>query len=437
MLFDSFCWRVTVVVSRWIRSNLLLSWFVSNVVLLSGNSAVAGDWPQHLGPTRNGLSAETGLIDSFPAEGPKQLWRVKGGVGMSGIAVVDAMAVTIVQDDEGQYVLALNTTNGETLWKSRIAPAYSNTMGDGPRGTPAIRDGVVYAYSGEGILAAINLKDGTALWQRDAVTQQNGKPAEYGMACSPLVMEDAVVVCVGAPQASVAAYHPKTGKPLWTAGAKDAAGYSSPTLLTLAGREQLVAFTGGSAIGLDPKSGTLQWQYPYKTAYNCNIAVPQAIDGKLFLSSGENHGSVLLDVSKAMGDDVDTFGVIWESQGNQSVLRNEWQTSVLLDGYLYGYDNVGSAGPVTHFTCINAKTGERVWQQLRFGKGNCIAANGKLWCSSMKGELILLKATPEEYVELARAEVIGETRQAPALSNGKLYLRDGEEIACFDVRKEQ
>jgi outer membrane protein assembly factor BamB len=116
-------------------------------------------------------------------------------------------------------------------------------------------------------------------------------------------------------------------------------------------------------------------------------------------------------------------------------MRNEWQTSVLIDGYLYGFDNVGSAGPVTHLTCVNAKTGERVWQKLRFGKGNLIAADGKLWCSTMAGDLVLVRATPEKYEELSRATVIGETRQAPVIAQGRLYLRDGTEIVCLDIAR--
>ncbi|MGY8768193.1 MAG: outer membrane protein assembly factor BamB family protein [Pirellulales bacterium] len=115
-------------------------------------------------------------------------------------------------------------------------------------------------------------------------------------------------------------------------------------------------------------------------------------------------------------------------------MRNEWQTSVLLDGYLYGLDNVGSAGPVTHLTCVNASTGERVWQQLRFGKSNLTAADGKLFLSTMKGEVVIVNASPTGYQELGRATVIETTRQAPVISNGRLYLRDNQDIVCIDLR---
>ena len=117
------------------------------------------------------------------------------------------------------------------------------------------------------------------------------------------------------------------------------------------------------------------------------------------------------------------------------MLRAEWQTPILLDGYLYGFDNVGSAGPVTHLTCIEAATGKRMWQKQRFGKGNLTAADGKLFLSTMKGELVIVRATPKAYEELGRATILGQTRQAPALSGGRVYLRDDKEIVCVEVGK--
>jgi len=127
---------------------------------------------------------------------------------------------------------------------------------------------------------------------------------------------------------------------------------------------------------------------------------------------------------------------VWSSTGVKSVLRSEWQTPILLDGYLYGMDNVGSAGPVTHLTCIEAATGKRAWQQARFGKGNFIAADGKLWITTIKGELVVVKATSKAYEELGRQRLVGFTRQAPALAGGRLYLRDDAgEVVCLDVRR--
>ncbi len=399
---------------------------------IAAQSDAKGEWPQLLGPRRNGLSSETGLLDRFPEQGPKEVWRAPGGVGMSGLAISRGRVLTLVQRDGEQWLISLDAKSGESIWQTPLAPEYRNPMGNGPRATPAIAGEHVFVFTGEGILSAHNFQDGKQLWSHNVLKELSGKEAEYGMACSPLVVGEQVIVTAGAAKGTLVAFDTKSGKQLWTAG-KDPAGYSSPALLNVGGRQQIVAFTGNSALGVDPAKGTLLWRYPFNTNFNCNITTPLEIQGNVFLSSGEDHGSVLL----ALKSQADKFEIseVWNSFGTKSVLRNEWQTSMLLDGFLYGMDNVGGAGPITHLTCIDAATGERKWQQARFGKGNLIAADGKLFISTMKGELVLVRATPERYDELSRATVLGSTRQAPALSNGQLFLRDDKEIVCLDVRK--
>ena len=393
---------------------------------------VKGEWPQFLGPQRNGISAETGLLDRWPTDGPKQMWRVAGGVGMSGMAISRDRLVTLIQKEGQQWLIALNAQTGELVWQTKLAPEYRNGMGNGPRGTPAISGDLVFAFTGEGILTVVKFSDGKPVWSHNVVQELKGTVAEYGMACSPLVVGDRVLVTAGAPNATVVAYDAKSGKLVWTAG-DDTAGYSSPALLDVGGRSQLVVYSGTSVLGLKPDTGAVLWRHPYETTFDCNIVTPLAVKGQVFVSSGENHGSVLLSL-KPNGEQFDVKEV-WSSQGSKSVLRNEWQTSILLDGHLYGFDNVGAAGPVTHLTCINAATGDRVWQKLRFGKGNLIAADGKLFITTMTGELVVVRVTPKAFEEIGRTEVLGSTRQAPALSNGLLYLRDDKEIVCLDVRQ--
>lgn len=414
--------------------HLLLSilWLTVTSPGFAQSKSETRDWPQFLGPQRNGVSSETGLIDRLPDTGPIEVWRVRGGVGMSGLAISRGQLLTLVQTDGKQRLIALDALTGKPTWEQPLAPAYKNGMGNGPRATPAISGDLVFAYSGEGILTAVNFLDGKPVWSQRVVAELKGAVAEYGMASSPLVIDNLVYVTVGAPNATIAAYEAKTGKLAWTAG-DDPAGYSSPVLLNVGGRPQLVVYSGASVLGLRPDTGAILWRYPYETNFDCNIVVPLAVKDRVFVSSGENHGSVLLEL-KPKNDKIDVLE-IWKSQGSKSVLRNEWQTSILLDGYLYGFDNVGAAGPVTHLTCINAATGERAWQQLRFGKGNLIAADGKLWISTIEGELVIVKATHQGFEELGRARVLDSTRQAPALVNGLLYLRDNEEIVCLNVSK--
>lgn len=412
-------------------------WAIVLAAVWMMNSPASGadsthDWPQFLGPNRNGVSPETGLLEQWPAAGPRVVWRTTGGVGMSGLAISRGRLVTLVQRDGQQLVIALDARTGAPKWKTAIAPEYRNQMGNGPRATPAIAGERVFVFSGQGVLAALRFTDGEVLWKHEVVKELGGDVADYGMACSPLVVGEHVVVTIGAPQATVVAYDVASGRQAWKAG-EDVAGYSSPALLQVGGQEQLVVFSGASLLGLAPTTGQLLWRYPYETNFDCNIATPLSYQGNVFISAGEDHGSVLLSL-KAEGERFNV-GEVWSSWGNRSVLRSEWQTPILLDGHLYGMDNVGGAGPITHLTCIEAGTGKRVWLQPRFGKGNLIAADGKLFISTMNGELVVLRATPQRYDEIGRAAVIGSTRQAPALANGLLYLRDDHEIVCLDVRR--
>ncbi len=402
------------------------------LIIAVSSFAQADDWAQFLGPNRNGVSAEKNLLETWPENGPREVWRVQGGVGMAGLAISQGKCVTLVQRDGEQRLVAHEVGKGAPLWSTAIAPQFENQMGDGPRARPTIVGDKVFAFTGEGILVGASLKDGKVLWSINLLKEFGGKMADYGMAASPLVVDGNVIVIVGAKDASVVSCDAVTGKVRWAIG-EDPAGYSSPVLLKLQGQEQVVAYTGASAVGLSPITGKLLWRFPFETDYSCNIAAPLAVGDQVFISSGENHGSVLLSLTKQ--GELFTASPKWESLGTKSVMRNEWQTSILLDGFLYGFDNVGGAGPISHLTCIEAATGKRVWQKARFGKGNMIAADGKLFMVTIEGELVIAKATSKGYEELGRKEICKQTRQAPSLANGMLYMRDGEEIVCLDVRK--
>jgi outer membrane protein assembly factor BamB len=396
------------------------------------SAVVRLDWPQFLGPQRNGVSQETALISTWPEGGPREVWRVPGGVGMSGLAVSQGRCVTLAQRAGQQWLLVLNAETGASVHQVPLAPEFENAMGHGPRATPCISGDSAFVFTGEGLLAAVDLAKGAVRWSRNVVRELGGKSAEYGMACSPIVVDGRVIVTVGAPRGTVAAYDVQSGEPAWQTVANqgaDTAGYSSPALLRIRDVEQLVVFEGKAVLGIAPQSGRLLWRYPYETDFDCNIATPILVDGRVFIASGENHGCALLLV-EPNGDDF-RVSATWESQGPRSVMRNEWQTSIHYQGHLYGFDNVGSAGPVTHLNCVEVATGQRKWQQARFGKGNLIFADGKLFISTMQGELVIVQASPERYEELGRKQVLKSTRQAPALAQGRLYLRDDREIVCL------
>jgi outer membrane protein assembly factor BamB len=408
--------------------------YLSAVVLVFVSLTVlAEDWPQHLGPHRNGISKEIGLISVWPESGLDEKWRATGGVGMSGVSIYDSLVVTLVQKEGQQFVLALDRDSGSVKWETAVAPAFRNSMGNGPRAYPLCADGKAFVFTGQGILAAVNLADGKLIWKVDTVRLLQGRVADYGMACSPLLVNDQVVVTTGhAEGAALAAFKVLDGSSTWVRPWSDTIGYSSPAVLEVAGQSQIVTYTGTHLRGVS-LSGEDLWLHPYVTPYDCNIVTPLKIGKDLFISSGENHGAALLGVEETGG----MFSVKkrWVSQGSASVLRNEWQTSILVDGYLYGFDNVGGAGPITHLTCVEAATGKMAWQQSRFGKGNAMAADGKLFVSMMSGELIVIKISSEKYIELGRQKFTRGSRQSPALSDGVLFLRDDESIVAVDVKK--
>jgi outer membrane protein assembly factor BamB len=398
---------------------------------LSSNSP-GEEWPQFLGKQRNGVSSEKNLLDAFPAAGPTIRWRIPGGVGMSAIAVQDDTAVTTWNADGKQLLVALDAVTGKVKWKAELGEAYENSMGDGPRATPTIAEQNVYAYSGEGILIAVDLKSGQLRWSKNVMEELSAEPSEYGMSCSPLVVDDRVIVHAGGSEAAIAAFAVANGKLLWKCGSGHA-GYSSPTIMDISGEPQVVTVTGTAVMGIDPENGKALWSYPFETDYGCNTASPVWVDGSVFISAGENHGSVLLDLTK--NKDKYSVSERWKSLDAKSVMRNEWQTSILIGDYLYGFDNVGAAGPISHFSCIEAKTGKPVWQKNRFGKGNLAYADGKFWLTTIEGELVIARADPKGFEELGRVQLVGKNRQTLSIANGYGYLRDDSEVVCVQLTK--
>jgi outer membrane protein assembly factor BamB len=403
----------------------------AGIISLAGQHANGDDWAQFLGPLRNGTSAEKNLIISWPADGPKVVWRTPLGVSMSGVAVANGAAFTMFQDETSQFVVCLNAADGKERWRTPVAPVFENAMGHGPRATPTVADGHVFAFTGEGILAALKADDGKLLWSVDVPKSLKGQPNEYGVSCSPLVTDGLVVIHSGTSSAAVSAFKIADGKLAWQAG-KGNAGYSSPVLMTLGGVAQIVSLTAAGAMGLEPASGKQLWSFPYPTEYDCNTASPVQLDDQhILISAGENHGSVI--VALVAGKSGTTAESVWLSFGNDSQLRAEWQTPVIHDGHVYGLDNQGSAGPITNLVCVRLKDHKTMWQKNRFGKSNLILADGKLFLTTMEGEVVIVEASPEKFRELGRATIMETTRQAPALANGHLFVRDDKDVICINV----
>ncbi len=400
----------------------------------------AAEWPQYLGPERNGISIETGLLDRWPDGGPKEIWRVRGGVGTSGLSITGQRLVTMLRRDGKQTAVALNARTGEHLWQTPLAPKFDHWEYDGVLSTPTLHNGVAYCLTRDSTLAALDLETGRQIWQHNLREQFGGKRGGYGAACSPLVLGNLVIVTNSSPGATIVAYDKRTGELRWKVGIKDEwAAYCSPRWLKLHGRDQIVARLANSCVGLDLETQQVLWRYPFECSYSCNNAQPLLWKNKLFISSPANKGCVLMEFRQRPPGEVPAYDVseAWMSLGPKSVMRNYVCTSILVDDHLFGID-VSNWGPVAHFNCVDTSTGQLIWRKARFdeGVGNLIYADGKLWIITQAGELVVLRASEKQYEEIGRTRVLHDkrTRQAPSLSNGRLYLRDFHEIVCLDVR---
>jgi outer membrane protein assembly factor BamB len=386
----------------------------------------AADWPHWLGPNRNGSSPETGLLTTWPATGPKLLWKVPGGDGYSTVAVAGGRAITQVQHDGSEFVLALDAVKGSKLWETKVADAYKNDFGDGPRATPTIEGKSVYIYSPSGLLACLDADKGDIVWSVNLLKEFGGKAVTYGLSASPLVMGDLVYVLPGGKGAGVAAFNKKTGKLAWKTG-NDKSAYSSPMPVTVGDQKQVVFFNAAGLLAVTADMGKELWRVPWESGFDCNICTPLLIGKELlFVSSGEGNGCALYKLSAAAPE------VAWESKGAKSVMMNYWANAVEHNGYLYGISGEFNEKKMD-LNCVDLKTGKLMWSDKNIGKAAVTLADGHLWITTKKGDLVLAPASPTKYEEKARVSILGENRTSPTIAEKRLYLRDRKNIYCLDI----
>jgi outer membrane protein assembly factor BamB len=291
--------------------------------------------------------------------------------------------------------------------------------GPGPRATPTWHDGKLYSLGAEGHLIVLDAPTGKLLWQKNILDDNNAENLTWAMSASPLIVDDLVIVQPGGPQnKSIVAYHKLTGAKVWGSLSEKAA-YASPVLATLNGQRQILTMTATRAVALDPATGKLLWEYPWKTDYDVNSSSPiVAGPNRVVLASGYGHGAALVEV--APGGAVKT---IWQN----NKLKTKFSTAVLHQGYLYGLDDAILA-------CVDAATGEQKWKGGRYGYGQFLLASGHLVITTEQGDLALVKATPAGHEELARFPALdGKTWNVPAIADGRLFVRNTREMAAFQL----
>jgi len=396
--------------------------------LLLAPGARGGDWPQFRGPERNGHSAETGLVRTWPESGPPELWRVASGASFSGLTVVGDRIYTMDSDGDQEYVLALDAGSGKTLWKKVVGALFTNSFGDGPRSTPTYvaagaGGGTLYAVASRGILVALDAGNGEERWRVSFPERFGSALPNWAFTCSPLVVGDLVVVETGGTEGrAVAAFDKVSGELRWTA-LDEAIVYSSPILVELAGVQQLIFQTLGGLRALSVE-GKLLWQSEFMPKLGIKPASPVFLAPDLIFASASYDGGAKVVRMRKLGEGIGVE-TVWEGR---TMMRNHFNSSVAIGQRLYGFDK-------EIFKCIDATTGEAAWAQRGLGKGSLITADGLLVILSERGRLVLAEATPEGYRELAGHQALtGRSWTQPSLAGGRLYLRNGSEIVAFDLR---
>jgi outer membrane protein assembly factor BamB len=385
----------------------------------------AEDWPGFRGPNRDGRYDEQPIATNWPADGLRPLWKQPIGGGYASFAIAGGRAFTIEQRRQQEAVTAYDAATGRELWACSY-PAFFNEAlgGEGPRATPAYSEGKVYSLGALGDLLCLDAATGQAVWKLNILADNVADLLTYGMASSPLVVGDKLIVQAGGRRGqSVAAYDKLTGKPLWKV-LDDPAAYSSPMLVQLAGQEQLLIVTAGRAVGLQPADGALLWSTPWKVNQgNRNNAQPVILGPNRFLlSAGYGTGCRAVEISKNDG------GFAARSLWQNTSLKNKFTSSVFWQGCVFGLDE-------DILVCLDAQTGERKWKDGRYGYGQVLLAGGNLIILSGSGELALVRANPDRYEELARFQAIeGKTWNHPALAGGRIFIRNAVQMACFDLR---
>ncbi len=400
----------------------------------------AEDWPQWRGPLRDGISRAKGLLKDWPAAGPPVAWRQSIKGGYSSVAVAGGLLYVTDRDGTQERVLCLEAATGKELWVHRYEADYrklsgGNSYGAGPRATPTVADGRVYTVGATGIFLCLEARpvggQPTVFWQHDLLAEFDARLPNWGVACSPLVEGNLVCVQPGGDKGSVAAFDRISGERVWTA-LSDVSGYSSPVAVTAAGVRQIICFTGKRVAGLRAGDGQLLWDFAWSTPYDCNVATPIIADDYVFISSDYSSGCALLQLSPD-GQGVQAKRVFVR---RNKLMRNQFSTSVLVDGHLYGFDVSGHGGQGA-LKCVDLRTFEEKWaaRDLR-DKGCLLYAGGQLLVLTEGGELALVDATPEAFHKKAQVRVLdgSDCWAAPALAAGRLYLRSNRELVCLDLR---
>ncbi|MBC7927921.1 MAG: PQQ-binding-like beta-propeller repeat protein [Bryobacteraceae bacterium] len=393
-------------------------------LLLLAIPVAAADWPQILGPTRSGVSHDTATVSGTS---PRLLWKKSVGAGFSGPAVAGNRVVLFHRVESKATVESLDSATGTRQWIFESPTTYRDDFGfdEGPRAVPTIAGERVFTFGADGILHALDLKSGRMIWRVDTASRFAVRKGFFGAAGSPLVANGLVYLNVGGPNnAGLVALDAATGEVRWAA-TNDDASYSSPITATLDGVRSILFFTRQGLVAVDPAKGSLRFRFPWRSRTNAsvNAAIPVVSGDRIFLSTSYNTGAVVLE---AKGNAVRP---LWS--GDES-LSNHYATSVLKDGYLYGFHGRQEMGQ--SFRCIEFATGKVKWSTDGFGAGSVLLAGTRLLVVRENGELVIVAASPGSYQKQGSSQLLPAVIRAfPALSNGVLFVRNENTLGAWRI----
>lgn len=427
------------------------------VCLILATAAWGDDWPQWLGPQRDSIWRETGILEKFPPGGPPVRWRAEIAAGYAGPAVADGrvyvMDHVVAKEakkpvspfERGsiagtERVLCLNDANGRILWKHEYDCPYTVSFPLGPRTTPVVHKDTVYTLGAEGNLLCLHTESGNAVWSRDLKKDYGVKAPTWGFSAHPLLDGHKLICMVGGAGSTVVAFDKDSGKEIWRALTAREPGYCPPMIYEFGGQRQLIVWHAEAINGLDPDTGKVYWSQPMNTYDGMAIPTPRKIGNSLFITSPGNNTALL-----RLGSERASVEVVWHGD-KKTGFSSVFGTPFFEDGYIYG----SNGDPDGKLCCVKADTGERVWETFAHNGGKkaqsgdvFIIKNGeRFFLATDKGDLVIAKISPKGYQEISRTHLLEPTATAwgrevvwshPAFANRCIYARNDKEIVCASL----
>jgi outer membrane protein assembly factor BamB len=394
-------------------------------------AAVSGPdtWPQWGGPSRNFVIEARELATAWPADGPRRIWKRPLGDGYSGIVSDGTAIYTLYRSDAQDVVVALDPATGATKWETKYDAPFNETcsqrLGPVPRAAPLLTGGRVITVSAGGLMNSFDRQTGARQWTLDLLQGAATAVRACGYSSSPIAFGELVMTTAGGPGRGVIAVDAESGAIAWQSQDFQN-GYSSPLIIDLDGRPELIVFTYGEVAGLDPRTGTLEWSRPHPADQGVNVMMPiWGSDNLLFVSSAYNGGSRVLRL-KRNGDRVD----VEEVWANKRV-RIHFGNAVRLGQYVYASNGDFGAAP---FAAVDVLTGDMIWRDRSVSRSTLVAAGDKLIILDEDGNLALATPSPSGLTVHAKAAVLGATAwTAPSLVGTTLFVRDRQQILALDL----